>query len=291
MTGVMRGKRHNRPPVQIGRDFLGDFYHALLISPWSQLLLLLLAFYVATNALFAVAYVAGGDSIEGARRGSFVDAFFFSVQTMATIGYGNMVPRTLWAHSLVTLESLVGLLGLALVTGLTFAKFSRPTARVLFSRVAVVSQRDGVPCFMFRMGNQRGNRIVEAHVHVVLARTETTAEGEVVRHLLDLALVRDENPLFVLTWTAIHPIVAASPLHGASAATLAAADCEIVVSLTGLDESFSQTVYARHSYTAADIVWGVRFADVLTRLPGGGAYVDFARFHDVLPLGTAPQLS
>src|SRR5262245_62818822 len=134
-----------------------DVYLQLLAAPWPRLLAFLALVYLAANGLFALCYVAQPGSIENARPGSFVDAFFFRVQTRATIGYGKMVPRTLWANTLVTIEALVGLLGIAMVTGLMFAKFSRPTARVLFSRRAVVTPFDGVQSFMFRMANARGN--------------------------------------------------------------------------------------------------------------------------------------
>lgn len=272
------------PIVRVGAadGYLSDLYHFLLVSSWSRLLLLLGLAYVGSNCLFALAYLLAGDSIQGGRPGSFADAFFFSVQTMATIGYGHMVPRTLWANILVAVESLVSLLGLAVVTGLTFAKFSRPTARVLFSRVSVIAPWDGVPSLIFRMANQRGNHIAEARVHVVLARNETTAEGDVFRRLHDLQLVRDETALFALTWTAIHPISDISPLNHATRESLAESEAEIIVSLTGLDESFSQTVHARHSYRAEDIVWCARFVDILSRLPDGRRQVDYTRFHDVI---------
>jgi len=272
------------PIVRVGtaNGYLSDLYHLLLVSSWSRLLLLLGLVFVGSNCLFALAYLLAGDSIQGARPGSFADAFFFSVQTMATIGYGHMVPRTLWANILVAVESLVSLLGLAVVTGLTFAKFSRPTARVLFSRVSVIAPWDGVPSLIFRMANQRGNHIAEARVHVLLARNETTAEGDVFRRLRDLQLVRDETALFALTWTAIHPISDISPLNHATRESLAESEAEIIVSLTGLGESFSETVHARHSYRAEDIVWGARFVDILLRLPDGRRQVDYTRFHDVI---------
>ncbi len=260
-----------------------DLYHLLLVTSWPKLLALLVALYVLGNCVFAVGYLLAGNSIEGGRPGSFADAFFFSVQTMATIGYGHLVPRTVWANVLVTAEAFIGLLGLAMVTGLLFAKFSRPTARVLFSRVAVVMQWEGVPSLVFRMANRRGNHIVEAHVHVVLAREETTAEGEAFRRLYDLSLLRDQTALFALSWTAIHPISPASPLYGTDAAALARNDAQVIVSLTGLDESFSQTVHARHTYAAAEIVWGARFVDILLRLPDGSRRIDYRRFHDVEP--------
>ena len=251
------------------RAILGDLYHLLLTSSWPRLLTLLAAAYVAMNALFAVGYVLEPDALENARPGSFADAFFFSVQTMATIGYGRMVPRTLLANVLVTLETLTGLLGLAMVTGLVFAKFSRPTARVLFSRVAVIGRRDGLRAFMFRMANERGNNIAEAQVHVALARQEVTVEGESVRRFYDLELVRRLNPIFPNTWTVVHPITESSPLHGATPASVETDEARIVVSVIGLDESYSQTVHARHSYAPADIVWNARFADVVVREPEG----------------------
>jgi len=260
---------------------LTDLYHVLLVASWTRILLGLIVVYLGSNALFALAYLAGGDCIDGARPGSFADAFFFSVQTMATIGYGKLVPRTLWANFLVAVEALVGLLGLAMVTGLIFAKFSRPTARVLFSRVAIVTPWNGVPSLIFRMANQRGNRIVEARVHVVLLRNEITNEGENLRCLHDLELLRSQHAQFTLSWTAVHPITEASPLHGATAASLAAADAEIIVSLTGLDESFSQTVHARYTYGHGDLIWGGRFVDILRRLPDGRWAIAYGQFHDV----------
>jgi inward rectifier potassium channel len=201
---------------------------------------------------------------------------------MSTIGYGTMVPRTFYANVLVSIEALVGLLSLAMVTGLIFAKFSRPTSRVLFSRLAVVTRRDGMPCLMFRVANQRGNQIVEARIHVVLALTETTAEGEVIRRLHDLELSRATNALFALSWTALHPISERSPLYRVTTESLRAAEAEVIVSLTGLDESFSQTVHARHSYTVDEIVWGARFVDIISRLPNGRRRVDYTHFHDVV---------
>jgi inward rectifier potassium channel len=266
----------------VRNGFFGDLYHFLLVSSWLRLVGLLAAAYVVANTLFAVAYLLEGHSLEHAAAGSFSDAFFFSVQTMATIGYGYIIPRTLFANILVTLESLIGLLGLAVVTGLVFAKFSRATARVLFSRVAVVTPRDGVPSLMFRMANRRGNQIVEARIHVVLALTESTAEGEVIRRLHDLEMARAQHALFALSWTAIHPITAGSPLYRATRESLAATEAEIIVSLTGLDESFGQTVHARHAYTSEEIIWGARFVDILSRSPDGRRLIDYTCFHDIV---------
>ena len=277
-----RDGRINIVRAGVRHRFIGDLYHFLLIASWLRLLGLFVLSYLGANAVFAGLYVLGGDSIAGARPGSFADAFFFSVQTMATIGYGHLVPRTLWAQVLVTAESFIGLMGLALATGMVFAKFSRPTARVLFSRHAVVTTRDGVPCLMFRIANQRGNQIVEARIHVVLARNETTLEGESLRRLYDLQMLRAQNALFALSWTAVHFLTEDSALRHATSASLAAEEAEVIVSLTGLDETFSQTVHARHSYVADDIIWGARLVDILSRTPDGRRRIDYTRFHEVV---------
>src|SRR3989441_4147380 len=182
-------------PPRDHRRFFDDLYHHLLSASWLRLLAVIAGLYLAANALFALAYLAEPRSIEHARPGSFIDAFFFSVQTMATIGYGKLVPRTGAANVLVTVEALVGLFGVAMVTGLMFAKFSHPTARVLFSRRAVVAPHDGVPCFMFRMANARGNNIVHAQVQVVLAREAAPLEGERLRRVHALGLRRPRGPL------------------------------------------------------------------------------------------------
>jgi len=262
---------------------LSDLYHFLLSSAWWQLLLIIAAGYVSVNALFALVYLALGDGIEHARPGSFADAFFFSVQTMATVGYGNLWPRTPAANVLATVEMIIGGMGLALMTGLVFSKFARPTARVLFSEVAVVRTWEGEPALMFRMANARASQIVEARVGVMLARTERTAEGDEVRRLHDLRLLRAQHALFTLTWTAIHPIDAASPLRGEDARSLAEREAVIVVSFSGFDESLATTTHARHVYRAADVLWNRRLANVLVRGARGERIIDYRQFHATEP--------
>ncbi|GEJ57516.1 ion channel [Anaeromyxobacter diazotrophicus] len=299
MTGSSprRGRqRRHLAPFGTGRDVvsvglessaLHDAYHTLLTMRWRAFFLLVFLGYVAANGLFALGYWALGDGIENAEPGSFRDAFFFSVQTLATIGYGKMAPRTLGANLLVALEALLGMVGLAVTTGLVFARFSRPTARVLFSKVAVVGPYEGVPSLMFRMANARSSQIVEARLKLTLIRNEITREGRPVRRLHDLALVRSEHAAFALTWTAVHPITPGSPLAGAEPEALREAMADLVVSLTGIDEGLSQSVHARHGYRSDDIRWGSRFADILT--PGAErSFVDYDRFHDVEPLDAAP---
>lgn len=254
-----------------------DLYHHLLTSSWQMLLVQIAAGFFAINALFAVGYYLDG-GIENARPGSFADVFFFSVETMATIGYGRMAPVTLLAHILMSFEALIGMIGLALTTGLIFAKFSRPSARVRFSRYGVISSRDGVLSLMFRMANERASQIVETQAHVLLARSEVTVEGEPVWRFHDLELTRYRNATFRHSWTVIHPIRPGSPLYGASEESLKTASAELVVSVTGIDGAFMQTVYARHTYEAADIVWGARLVDIMIRTPEDDFLIDYGKF-------------
>ncbi|MCX5729957.1 MAG: ion channel [Deltaproteobacteria bacterium] len=265
---------------------LRDAYHSLLTARWAQFFVLVLFAYLGANLLFASGYLAIGDGIEEARPGNFSDAFFFSVQTMATIGYGKMAPRGLAANLLVTLEALIGLLGLALVTGLVFAKFSRPTARVLFSRNMVITRFDGVPSLLLRIANERGNQIAEAQAHLVLMRTERTAEGEVVRRVHDLHLRRSQSAFFAFTWLLVHPITPGSPLHGETPESLREKDVDLVASMTGLDETLSQSVHARHAWTPDQILWNHHFADVVATLPDGRRAIDYRKFHDVVADGS-----
>ncbi len=258
-----------------------DLYYYLQTASWPMLLMIIAVVFFAANALFALGYYLDG-GIENVHSGDYADMFFFSVQTMATIGYGKMEPYTLTSNILVSIQALVGMLAIAMMTGLVFTKFSRPTARVRFSRFAVVSVRNGVQSMMFRMANLRGNRIVEAEVHVLLAWDDQTLEGERVRAFRDLETTRRRSAFFALTWTAVHPIDASSPLLGAELDALAMRNAEIVVSIIGLDETLSQTVHARHSYRAEDIAWSARFADVLTIFPDGSREIDFAQFDEVV---------
>jgi inward rectifier potassium channel len=259
-----------------------DAYHVLLTISWRRFFALLVAGYLLVNTAFALGYLALGHAIENSHD-DFVDAFFFSVQTLATIGYGHMAPTTLGANALVAVEALIGMIGLAVTTGLVYARFSRPTARVLFSQVAVVGPYEGVPSLMFRMANARGNQIVEARLRLTLVRDEVTGEGQAVRRLHDLRLWRSEHVAFALTWTAIHPIDAGSPLHGKTPEQLRASQSDLIVSLTGTDEGLAQTIHARHLYRAEDLRFGARLADILESSPGRQV-IDYRKFHEIVPL-------
>ncbi|MEG3860339.1 ion channel [Microcoleus sp. herbarium12] len=272
--------------VKLGvpRLHFADLYHRLLTLSWPQFFMLICLSYVLTNSLFALFYLAGGDCIANARPGSFKDAFYFSVQTMATIGYGAMYPRTEYANTIVAIEAFFGLWGVAMVTGLAFSRFSRPTARVIFSRVATIAPFNGVPTLMYRTGNQRFNQILEAQQRATLIRDEVTSEGEFMRRFYDLQLMRSQSPIFALTWTVMHAIDENSPLYQLTAKDLIEQQAEIVITLTGIDDTVSQTIHARHSFVASEIVWDQRFVDIIHRQPDGSRVVDYTLFHDVKPV-------
>jgi inward rectifier potassium channel len=276
------------PPVKaIGRKWRPgeDIYHSVLTRSWWEFVGMVAGAFVLANAFFGALYLLQRGSIANAREGSFEDAFFFSVQTMATIGYGGMAPATLYGHLLVTCEAVVAMLGVAVVTGVTFSKFARPTARVLFAEKVVIGPRDGVPHLMFRMANWRRNTILEAQLRVILLIEEISSEGHVMRRPLELPLVRERNPLFVMTWTAMHRIEPDSPFYGPHALeNLKKRKGELFLSLMGIDETFSQTVHARRSYKLADIVQDAHFADVLTVADDGTRLIDYRVFHDVVPV-------
>ncbi|MGZ3458292.1 MAG: ion channel [Archangium sp.] len=259
-----------------------DLYHLLLRSPWWLDVLLLTTLFFLINLLFAVGYMLAG-GVANAPAGSFVDAFFFSVQTMGTIGYGAMYPVTLAAHLLVTLQTVTGIFVLALTTGIIFAKFSVPKARVLFSRTAVISPLNGVPTLSFRISNERGNHIVEAQVRVSILRKERTLEGLKLYRMRDLALVRDRSPAFLRTWTVLHPLTPDSPLHGATPESMQEDDTQLLVTLTGIDGTSAQTIHARHAYLNDEVEWGAQHVDILSELDDGRIQLDLSKFHDTVP--------
>lgn len=278
-----RGSARKDSPTRILDEdarLFADFYHHLLTSSWLALLLQIVLAFIVINALFACGYYLDG-GIENAH--SFSDVFFFSVQTIATIGYGKMSPITIVSQILMSIEAVCGLINFALITGLIFAKFSRPTARVRFSRIAVISRRDGVPSLMFRMANVRSSQIVEAQIHVAFSRDERTHEGEYVRRFYELDLARYRNGIFAYSWTAVHPIQPGSPFYGASAKDMLDSDANVTVSLTGIDEAFSQTVYARHSYKASEIIWGARLVDIIDETAAIGSRFNYANFDEFEP--------
>ena len=268
--------------VGLSRGAWRDGYHWLLIMPnWAFLCVLATAFLMV-NAIFAGLYVIDPTGVFGARPGNFIDAFFFSAQTLGSVGYGAMWPKSAWANAVATLEIFVGLFNLGIATGLLFARISKPTARIMFSRRAVVTEFNGVPTLMFRAANQRRNLVVEAEVSVTMIHNVTSQEGQELRRFDELFVLRSKTPLFYLTWQVMHPIDEASPLYGQTTESLRAAQAEILVVMKGIDETFASTIHTRASYAPHEIVWGRRFADIFTNLPNGRRAIDFRRFHDIV---------
>ncbi|MEO1621072.1 MAG: ion channel, partial [Cyanobacteria bacterium J06632_3] len=225
-----------------------DPYYLLLTVPWQGFFAITIGVYAIANALAACLFLLGGEgTILNARPGSFADAFFFSVQTSASIGYGVMSPGNTYAHLLVSLEAVISLIGIALLTGLAYARFARPTAQVLFSKVAVVHDFQGTPTLMFRAANERRNQIAEAQMRLYLILDEFS-EGKTMRRFYELELLRDRNPSFFLTWTALHSIDQNSPLYGLTSEQLKRTTATILVSLSGIDQTVSQAIHTRHTY-------------------------------------------
>jgi inward rectifier potassium channel len=264
------------------RTPLSDLYHNLLRAPWWLDLLALSGLFLLLNLLFALAYLEVG-GVVGAAPGSLADHFFFSVQTMGTIGYGTMHPLSAGAEALVTTEVIVGVSLIALTSGILFAKFSVPSSRMVFAEWATIAPFDGVPTLMFRIGNERASQIIEATVRVVMVRTEHTAEGVLYYRLRDLRLERDRTPALARSWNVMHVIDASSPLHGATPETLARDEVEFMLTIVGLDETSAQNVHARHTYGHEQIRWGARHADMLSELDDGRLQLDVSQFNRVVP--------
>jgi inward rectifier potassium channel len=269
---------------------LRDFYHALLRLPWRVTVAVISGVFLVVNSLFALAYfIAGG--VAHARPGSFADAFFFSVETFATIGYGALYPDSMAANLLMVAESITSLTMTALATGLVFAKFSRSNARLVFSRHAVISPLNGVPTLQFRLGNQRGNQIVDTRIRVLMMRTEKLLEGGTFYRMLDLKLTRDHALSLQRSWSALHVIDASSPLYGETPESFEAKEIELQVAVVGIDDITMQPVHGQHRYFSHQFLWGFKLTDILHEDADGDLVLDLHKFHHteaVLPTETFP---
>jgi inward rectifier potassium channel len=285
MTQYITGRRTQRIAIIKGQDNSRwtDFYHAVLTAPWWLFFLGTAVFFLLLNTIFALFYLIDPHGLSHARPGSFWDAFLFSVETITSVDKSDVAPVSIYANIVVVTEAFFGILNLAMITGVMFARFSRPYSRVLFSKVAVITPFDGVPTLMFRAANQRGNSILDAGVSVSLARQVTTKEGIVMRRFEEIALVRSRSPLFALSWTIMHRIDETSPLYGLDLDGMYANQVELIILLSGTDDTLADVIYARHAYGPDDIRWHHRFVDVLSLTPQGRRLVDLNRFHDTVP--------
>jgi inward rectifier potassium channel len=281
---IPRGRAEALQRIGLKTAWWHDLYHEMNTISWPRFLLITVATYLIANVLFAGLYLLQPGAIGQAKPGDFGDAFFFSVQTMATIGYGKLTPDTVYANLLVTLQTVFAMLLLALTTGLMFARFSRPTARILFTRNAVIGRYNGAPVLSFRIANERRNQILQAEVSISMLRTEALQEGGTMRRFYEMKLLRSRTPVFALTFQVMHPIDQDSPLFGLTQADLEAEEAEFVILVTGLDATVSQPIHARASYSHEDLLWNHGFVDIFGYTETGAAAIDMRKFHDAVPL-------
>lgn len=260
-----------------------DLYHFFMNISWPRLFASYAGFFFLFNLLFAALYALQPGSVANLNPRGYWGLYFFSVETLATVGYGDMHPQTNYGHAVATVEIFTGMCLLAVLTGLVFARFSRPRARFVFAENPVVAMRDGKPTLMIRMANARHNTISRATARLWLLRIETSMEGDQFRRFHELKVERSEHPMFMLSWTIFHTIDKDSPLHGATKDDLVAADASIVLNVSGLDDASAQQLYARRVYGAEHIRWGHRYVDIAGTSAEGRFQLDYTKFHDVVP--------
>jgi inward rectifier potassium channel len=270
----------HRLPFKLGHDI----YHVAMTMSWPQFYVAIAALFFVLNMVFASLYQLGEASIANQFPRDFWGAFFFSVETLATVGYGDMHPQTVYAHTISMLEIFIGMMSLALVTGVTFARFSLPRSRIVFAHNPVIRQMDGVPVLMLRAANARQNVIVDATAQLHVLFDTVSLEGTRLRRLHDLKLQRQHHPMFVLSWTLMHVIDEHSPLYGLDAAALAGRHAGFILSINGSDEITRQSMAARHLFRHDDIRWNHQYQDLLYTDEQGEDHVDFGLLHAISPM-------
>ena len=270
----------------VRRFSLTDPYYIVLTVRWPVFFALAVSFYLSLNLVFALAYYAVPGCINNVRPGVFADYFFFSIETLATVGYGVMSPATLYGHLVASVEIITGMMSMAVITGLVFVRFSRPRARLLFSRVAVVAPFEGRMALMLRVANQRNGAVADASARITLLRA-TQGDSHVQRRFIDLKLERSTSPMLALSWTLIHVIDQDSPLYGLTPEILEQEGSTVLVSISGYDESISASVTARQTYFPRALLYNHHFVNIVEYLPTGEVALDMTHFHDTVPLAAA----
>jgi len=293
ISQLRRGGPGERPVLTYGlpRRPWQDLYHLFMTMSWPKLFLSYAGFFALFNLIFAALYQAQPADVANLNPGGYWGRFFFSVETLATVGYGDMHPQTVYAHVVASVEIFTGMMSLALITGMMFARFSRPTARILFARLAVIRPFDGRLTLMLRAANARQNIILEATAQLRLIRDELTAEGYRIRRIYDLPLRRREQPMFLYGWSLLHVIDEASPLSGANFESLKTEKAFLLLTIGGIDETTGQTLMSRHQYHASSLRWNHTFTDIFTTGEDGIDRFDYTKFHDVEPLVAPAQES
>lgn len=278
----------NRKVITHGlpRLFWLDIYHYAMTASWPRFFAAVGLLFLLLNASFALIYMQGADPIANQSPAGFLGAFFFSVETLATVGYGDMHPRTLFAHSVATLEIFIGMSFIALFTGIMFARFSRPRARILFAEHPVIGPMDKKQTLTVRAANARQNVIVDASAHLRMVRSVQLEEGGSFRRLYDMELVRHQHPMFVIGWSIMHVVDENSPLFGETEDTLAAADVSFILTIQGVDETTSQPMSSRFTYHNSTIRWQHVYADLISTDENGVDHLDYSHFHETIPFAT-----
>jgi inward rectifier potassium channel len=271
----------------IPQEVFQDLYHYFMTVTWPQLFGTIGAFFLLFDLIFGFLYHLAPDCVANLNPPGFLGDFFFSVETLATVGYGDMHPQTLYGHLIAMCEIFTGLMMLAVITGIMFARFSRPRARFMFARHAVVRPLDGKATLMFRTANARQNVVQEASAQLRLLRDESTEEGYRMRRVRDLVLVRSEHPVFALGWTLMHVIDQKSPLYTATADSLGKEAASFILTLSGTDETTGQILMARAEYPASAIRWNQSFRDIMDVDEEGTLHIDYRNFDDIEALSGA----
>ncbi len=261
-------------------NFWADISHRCMTASWPAFIAGAALVFLGFNAVFALLYWLGDQPVANVPGGAYIDYFYFSIETLSTAGYGDMHPQTHYGHLIATAELFTGIFSMSLMTGLIFARFSRPNARLLFANNPVISNHEGVPTLMLRLANERHNIIGNANARLWMFKNIVTAEGQSFRRFYELPLLRNESPALALSWTLHHPLEPQSPLHGLSAADLEASQVSLIVVVSGYDVVAAQTVHARKSYEHPDIRFGHRYVDILRSDEDGRLRIDYGRFHD-----------
>ena len=264
-------------------SFWADISHRCMTASWPAFIGGAALVFIAFNAVFALFYWIGNQPIANVPGGAYIDYLYFSIETLSTAGYGDMHPRTHYGHFIATVELFTGIFSMSLMTGLIFARFSRPNARLLFADHPVISDNEGKPTLMIRLVNERHNIIGNATAKLWLLRNEVSLEGQTFRRFYQLPLVKNEHPALALSWTLYHVLDEASLLYGLNADDLDASDVSLVVVVSGYDDVAAQTVHARRIYGHSDILFGQHYADILDTSEDGRLKIDYSRFHETLP--------
>ena len=285
-------KLGDRVFVTEGLDYhlFSDIYHRAMTATWPQFFGAAFLTFIAVNVFYALLYASGEAPIANAPSGLSIQLFYFSIETLSTVGYGDMHPQTNFGHVVASAEIFTGMVFIAMMTGMIFARFSKPQARLVFTSSPVITLHEGRPTLMVRVANARHNLITDAHAKLWMTRAEVSPEGAPMRRFHELKLQRSENPLFALSWTLFHPLDEESPLFGLSEADLEKVGMTFIVSISGHDTSFAQEVRARNTYGFADVRWNHKYLDILRTDEDGVVHVNHRVFHDVVPDGrSAPH--